>query len=119
MRFNRSENFQPIGPRFTQVESPHIMLASRPLDAGSVAPEEAILISERDGTLISYYEEWDGKQYGVTLEMLDPDGLFISKMFSMYIENMRTYFANVKDSVDTVGRSEQIRTLYNKHKLFN
>ena len=97
-----------IGPRSDEVESPQIIISGR--DPGERLPnEEDIILSTEDGTLISYTEGWDGKQTEVTLELLDPDGIFISKIFSFYIDNLRAYFQNFSSvGLGSASRNLQI-----------
>ena len=98
----------PIGPRFDEVESPQIIISGRDPEGDRLPNEEDIILSTQDGTLISYTEGWDGKQTEVIIELLDPDGIFISKIFSFYIDNLRAYFKNFSSVERSVGRDRQI-----------
>ena len=108
--------FKPlVGPTQTEIASPYIVISNKYHETSALPSSDDIIISSEDGTLISYVEEWQGKQYGVTLEMIDPDGIFISRMFSAVIQNMKNYFHNLSNLDDSLGRSSQIYVFYKNH----
>jgi len=109
----------PIGPRFDEVESPQIIISGRDPEGDRLPNEEDIILSTQDGTLISYTEGWDGKQTEVTIELLDPDGIFISKIFSFYIDNLRAYFQNFSSVERSTARDKQIVHLFRKEYAIN
>lgn len=76
------------------VGAPFVVLSTSDPGRGDLIPEEGIVLTNEDGTLISYSEEWNGEQYGIELQLVDPDGIFISKIFSFYIDTLRSYFTN-------------------------
>jgi hypothetical protein len=98
------------------VGSPYIVLSTSDPGSGSIIPESGIVLSNEDGTLISYSEEWDGDQYGIDLQLIDPDGLFISKIFTFYIDSLKAYFTNFSN-VGNKARDQQIARVWKSEYL--
>jgi hypothetical protein len=114
--FDRADAFPGVGPRFTEIESPYVIISRSPGDDEGLPGAEEIILSERDGTLQSYTEEWNGKQYDIVLELQDPDGIFVQRMFSMYIQGIRDYFRNFHEDFNSVAADQQIFSLYRKER---
>ena len=51
--FDRADAFPGVGPRFTEIESPYVIISRSPGDDEGLPGAEELILSERDGTLQS------------------------------------------------------------------
>ena len=79
------------------VNAPYVILYNNPKDI-----EKSIILSQSQGTLLSYVEDLnpDNGNYEIVLELIDPDGLFMSKMFSFHRKHIKEFFTKMTGNLD-------------------
>jgi len=110
-----SRTLQAVG-----VESPFVILSNNPDNL-----EDGLILSQRQGTLISYTEDLNPENgnYEILLELIDPDGLFISKVFSFHHQHIREFFRSIngstllKDEVFIRTFREELEKLFKTQKV--
>lgn len=103
-------SIRQIGPLTTAVQAPFIIISDTPDDN-----KDNIVLSTTTGNLLSFTEDFNSEKgsYEIVLEVLDPDGLFISKTFSFYTDQLKTFFDNITDvKGNNNGLDNTIRNIY-------
>ena len=74
------------------VDAPYVILSNTP-----EITEDSIILDQSQGTLLSYVEDLnnDTGNYEIAIELIDPDGQFISKMFSFHYEHIKSFYTKL------------------------
>lgn len=80
------------------IDSTYVIIRGVSTDDNQIG--EDVFLSFADGTLLSYSEDLQGdgpnSNYKINLELIDPDGLFLSKIYSFALQQYRPFFEQLE-----------------------